>query len=71
MKKTVCCLVAAVVLSGCSSPESEAKARARRTIETCWDNQEKKSNTPDMARMIAGACEKLEDDFRARFSAEP
>lgn len=53
-----------------SEGDSE-KSTQRRAISLCWDDQKKKSNAPAEARFIAGACEKMEADFRARWGVSP
>lgn len=54
-----------------SSPEAKERAEERRTIEYCWDEQKKKSLAPDTQRFVAGACERLEDDFRKKWNRNP
>lgn len=44
---------------------------ARMAIKACWDQQAKKSNDSAMARFIAGACEKLEQDYEATYRRKP
>lgn len=39
----------------------------RWKIQQCWRNQEKKSNTPDEARFIAGVCEGLDDQYLNKY----
>ncbi|NUO72932.1 MAG: zinc ribbon domain-containing protein [Frateuria sp.] len=49
------------------SPEeraaSEARMQAERVIDVCWDQQERKSMSPEGQRFIAGACEIAEQDY--------
>lgn len=52
-------------------PEAEAKAVARKTIELCWQEQQRKSLSPDTQRFIAGACEQAEADFIRRYGHKP
>lgn len=47
------------------------KSNAREAISQCWSNQGKKSNSPGEAQFIAGACEKMEDNFRKEYKANP
>lgn len=54
-----------------NSPEAEARGTERRAIAMCWDNQTKKSLDPAAARFIAGACERMENDFRAKHRMNP
>jgi hypothetical protein len=37
----------------------------------CWQEQKRKSLSPDLGRFVAGACEKMEADFRAKHHREP
>lgn len=53
------------------SPEEEAKSRLRRAIDLCWEEQSRKSLPPEQARFIAGACEKMESDFRSTYRVNP
>lgn len=55
-----------MLIGSCTgTPSSRAsKSSQRSAIELCWQEQAKKSNTPDQARFIAGACEKMETDAR-------
>jgi hypothetical protein len=55
--------------SGCGP--DDGRGVQRRAIQLCWEDQAKKSNTPEVARFIAGACEKMERDFRAKYNASP
>jgi hypothetical protein len=54
-----------------NTPEGKARAQARQGIETCWDEQKRKSFSPGEQRFIAGACERMEADFRQRYGASP
>jgi hypothetical protein len=56
---------------GSSTPEGKAKSAARRAIELCWKDQERKSNDAQTQQFIAGACEKMEADFEAKFGHRP
>ena len=58
-------------LSAPQSPESQAKSQARSAISLCWDEQKRKSATPAEQRFIAGACERMERDFREQFKVNP
>ncbi|MCG2586528.1 zinc-ribbon domain-containing protein [Massilia sp. TS11] len=53
------------------TPEARAKFADRKAIELCWEDQAKKSNTPVAARTIAGFCEKMEADFKAKYGVSP
>lgn len=61
----------AFALHQADSPEGKAKAKLRHGIELCWQEQQRKSLTPDVQRFIAGACEKMERDFEDRFHVRP
>lgn len=66
------CLAVAAATGACTpSADSEAKAHARRAIDLCWSEQARKSITPGEARFIAGACEKMERDFRSKWGVNP
>lgn len=54
-----------------SSPEAKEKAKDRDTIEFCWGEQKRPSLDPDTARLMAGACEKMESDFRQKYGVNP
>ena len=54
-----------------SDPYAEAKYQARESISTCWNEQKRQSMTPSEARFIAGACEKMERDFRTKYGHSP
>ena len=53
------------------SQEEKGKIHFRDTIEQCWTEQKQKSLPPDQARFIAGACEKLERDFKEKYKVNP
>jgi hypothetical protein len=64
--------LALVCLAGCSqSPDAQARSRQRDVIRRCWDEQEKKSLSPELARFVAGTCEKLEANYRTKWNREP
>lgn len=54
-----------------NSPEAEAKMKERLAIDWCWEQQGKKSNEPGTSRFIAGACEKMENDFTKKWGVKP
>lgn len=54
-----------------STPEGQAKSRDRQAIALCWSNQASRSNSAGSAQFIAGACERMEREYRARYNAEP
>lgn len=53
------------------SQEDAEQTFARQTIETCWEDQKTKSYEPSKARFVAGVCEKMERDFRAKYGRNP
>lgn len=53
------------------SPQDRQRMLDRLAIEECWKDQQRKSHDPGTARFIAGACEKMEADFRAKHNATP
>lgn len=54
-----------------NSPEGKERASSRDAIKYCWDEQSKKSLSGSTARLVAGACEKMESDFKARWGRNP
>ncbi len=54
-----------------SSPEAQERAKDRDKIDACWGLQGKKSIDPSAARLAAGLCERLEDDFRRKHRMSP
>jgi hypothetical protein len=63
-------LVGFIAIAG-RTPASDEKAKLRRAIASCWREQSRKSLAPEQALFIAGACEKMQADYRGRFRAEP
>lgn len=59
-------LVLLFLIGSCvgSTPEGRERSNKRAAIDQCWKEQARKSNAPDMARLIAEACEKMEADAR-------
>lgn len=53
------------------SPELEAMTDAKRAIKSCWKEQGRKSLEPEMARVVAGACEELEADYKRKYRIAP
>lgn len=62
-----------MIVGSCAggSPEGQARASARDAIELCWTEQSKKSLDPGAARFVAGACEKMEADYRTKWGRNP
>ena len=56
---------------GSSDPAAREKADARASISACWNEQKAKSNARGDGRFIAGACEKMERDFTAKYGRTP
>lgn len=66
--------VVAFLIFGASvgnSPEAKARMAAKDAIDLCWKEQARKSLTPGGQRFIAGACEKMEADYRTKFGRNP
>lgn len=65
--------VVAVLASNAISPDpqSDEKYNKRAAIKMCWEDWEKKSNPPGLSRLIASACEKMEDDFTSKYRIRP
>jgi cytochrome oxidase assembly protein ShyY1 len=53
------------------SQDNSNKRPDRARIAQCWQAQQMKSNTPQMARAIAGRCETYEDEFRKEYRLNP
>lgn len=67
-------LVVAFILFGATvadTPEAQERARERRAIELCWDEQKRKSLDPSAQRFVAGACEMMEQRFREKHGRNP
>jgi hypothetical protein len=64
-------VVFVVLMNVFQTPEMKQRADARAAISRCWDEQGKKSHSPEAARFIAGACEKMEADFQAKWQVSP
>lgn len=64
-------LVALIAVNRPSTPEEAERSNRRRAIELCWEGQARKSLTPAEARFIAGACEKMEADYRQLYGRAP
>lgn len=62
-------MVVGAFLSG--TPKAEARLKDREVIKGCWDIQSKKSLDPAMARLTVGACERMEDEFKAKYGHNP
>lgn len=62
-----------MIVGSCAgnTPDGKARAAARDAIGLCWSEQAKKSLSPGAARFVAGACEKMEADYRSRWGSNP
>lgn len=58
-------------VAGVISPQEDVKSRDKGAIDLCWKEQSKKSHDPASSRLLAGACEKMETDFKARYGFSP
>lgn len=67
----VCIAIAAAAGAFTLSEEDEEQWRNSKAIELCWEEQSRKSITPGEARFIAGACEKMERDYKAKWGRNP
>lgn len=54
-----------------NSPEGRQRSMERRAIELCWDEQKRKSLEPGTQRFVAGACERMEEEFRRQHGTSP
>lgn len=54
-----------------NTPEAKARIAAQDAIAICWKGYERKSLSPNEQRLIAGACEKMEADYRLKFGRNP
>ncbi len=54
-----------------STPDGRERSNERAAIDLCWSEQSRKSNTSGGARFIAGACERMERDFREKWGVNP
>lgn len=66
--------VAAFLIFGATvgnTPEAKARMASKDAISLCWKEQERKSLTPGAQRFVAGTCEKMEADYRAKWGRNP
>lgn len=54
-----------------SSPEAKEKRAARETIDSCWEEQKRKSYGPQTGRLMATICETYESQFQAKYGVKP
>ncbi|WP_312158130.1 hypothetical protein [Pantoea piersonii] len=72
MKKLFLLALSIALLAGCdNSPEAKEKRVDQRAIKLCWENYSKKSLDESSKRFIAGACEKLESDYKSKYNSNP
>lgn len=53
------------------TPEAQEKSQQQAAVRLCWDEQSRKSLSPDAARLAAGAYEMMEARFRDRWGHHP
>lgn len=58
-------------VSQSNTPEADERLHERNVIGACHDQQERASLSPGAARNVASICERLEDDYRAKWNREP
>ena len=58
-------------IKACNDPTIGERGNAQSAIELCWKEQGRKSLTPGEQRFIAGACEKMEEKFEAKYGVKP
>lgn len=54
-----------------NSPDAQAKGRARRAIDFCWEEQKRKSLDPSAQQFAASTCEMMEADFMQKYGHRP
>jgi len=54
-----------------SSPEAQQRQEERISIELCWRSQKDPAFEGSTQQFIAGACKKMEADFRAKHGLNP
>lgn len=60
-----------IVIGAATGPSNDPKAKDRNAIAYCWERQSSKTLDPAAARFAAGACEKMEADFKDRYGFKP
>lgn len=73
LSAAVVLVILVVLISANTEPDeaSREKVGARRAIELCWKDQQRKSISPEDARSVAGVCEMMEKRFRDRYVVAP
>lgn len=69
----VLALIVLALLISAHSEDPAVKQRLRESlaVEQCWKEYERKSLAPEEKRFIAGACEKMEADYRLKHGLNP
>ena len=67
----VIAIIVSVIGIGATNPDTQERGTARRAIELCWGDQQRKSLSPSEQRAIAAACEGMEAQFKRRYGVNP
>lgn len=59
------------VYTNSQDPGVKARGKERAAIKLCWDDYGRKSLAPAEQRFIAGACERMENDYRTKWGRNP
>ena len=54
-----------------NSAVRDARYKASSAIKLCWQGYEKKSLDPGTKRLVASVCEKMEGEFKQKYSRDP
>lgn len=54
-----------------SSPDAMAKSEDRERIDYCWGETKDPTFDAGLSRFVAGACQKMESDFVAKWGHKP
>lgn len=62
-----------MIIGSCAgnTPEGKERQASRDAISLCWSEQGRKSLDSGTARFVAGTCEKMESDYRAKWGRNP
>jgi hypothetical protein len=52
-------------------PATAERWRAADAIDLCWEEQKRKSLSPNSQQFVAGTCEMMENDFRQKYGRNP
>lgn len=71
--KYLIAMMCAAALVGCKeSPEQAERSGARRTIDGCKEQFSRAKDRADGTQgFVAKTCQKMEDDFYAKYKAKP